>query len=163
MIHRMNPDYDKQLEAAVQRELESLPELVAPPSLTPRVLRVIEQRAQRPWYRRSWQSWPFVWQAASFAVLLALFGGLCLAGRDLGQSAGATAALHEAAGWIAGLNLIENTFNVLASAALLAVKKLGMGVIIASLVMAGLGYALFVGLGTLYFRIAFSKREESTL
>ena len=54
----MNPDYDKQLEAAISRELKALPELAAPAALASRVMAAIEQRARVPWYRRSWQTWP---------------------------------------------------------------------------------------------------------
>jgi hypothetical protein len=38
------------------------------------------------------------------------------------------------------------------------VKKLGTVFIIACLVAAGSGYAMFMGLGTVYLRLAFSKR-----
>ena len=37
----MNPDYDKQLEAAISRELKAMPELAAPGGLANRVMRVI--------------------------------------------------------------------------------------------------------------------------
>jgi hypothetical protein len=159
----MNPDYEKQLEAEIGRELKALPELTAPDALVNRVLRTLEQRARLPWYRRSWQTWPVAWQAASFAMLLALFGGLCLGGWELSQTGTATFALHRAGEWFSGLNVITNTLNALAGAAVLIVKKLGTGFIAAALVFAGLGYALCVGLGTVYFRLAFAKREEFDL
>jgi hypothetical protein len=38
------------------------------------------------------------------------------------------------------------------------VKKLGTGFIVTCLVAAGIGYAMCVGLGTVYFRLAFAKR-----
>ena len=159
----MNPNRDQRLEAVIQRELQSLPELAAPTTLADRVLRLIEQRARLPWYRRSWQAWPVALQAASLAVLLALFGGLCIGGWELSHAKTAALVLHRAAEWLSELNLIGNTLDVLANAALLVMKKLGMGVIIALLVMASLGYALCVGLGTVYYRLAFAKREESCL
>ena len=159
----MNLENDQRLEAAIHRELHALPELAAPTTLADRVMRVIEQRSRLPWYRRSWQMWPMALQAASLAALLALFGGLCLGGWELSQAKIITLALHRGGEWLSGLNLIGNTLNALANAALLVVKKLGSGVIIALLVMAGLGYALCVGLGTVYFRLAFAKREESCL
>ena len=154
----MNPDYDKQLEAAISRELKTLPELAAPGALASRVMATIEQRARVPWYRRSWQTWPMVLQAASLVVLLALFGGLCLGGWQLSQTGTATLALHRVGGWFSGLNVIGNTFHVLVNAVLLAVKKLGTGFIVACLVAAGIGYAMCVGVGTVYFRLAFAKR-----
>jgi hypothetical protein len=154
----MNPDYDKQLDATISRELKALPELAAPGVLANRVMAALEQRVRVPWYRRSWQMWPMVLQAAVLVVLLALFGGLCLAGWELSQAEATTFALHRVGEWFSGLSMIENTFNVLESAAVLVVKKLGTGFIVTCLVVAGIGYAMCVGLGTVYFRLAFAKR-----
>jgi hypothetical protein len=154
----MNPDYDKQLEAAIGRELKALPELAAPTALASRVMAAIEQRARVPWYRRSWQTWPVALQAAVLVVLLALFGGLCLGGWELSQTGTVTLTLHRAGEWLSGLNVIGNTFHVLVNAALLAVKKLGTGFIVACLIAAGVCYAMCIGAGTVYYRLAFSKR-----
>ena len=154
----MNPDYDKQLEAAISRELKALPELAAPGALANRVMAAIGQRARAPWYRRSWQTWPVALQAAALVVLLALFGGLCLGSWQLSQTTTATLALHRAGEWFSGLGLIGNIFNALANAAVLVLKKLGTGVIVACLIAAGTGYAMCIGVGTVYFRLAFAKR-----
>ena len=97
-------------------------------------------------------------QAASLVVLLALFGGLCLGGWQLSQTGTAALALHRLGEWFSGLGVIQNTFNVLADAAVLVVKKLGTGFIVACLIAAGTGYAMCIGLGTVYFRLAFAKR-----
>ncbi len=154
----MNPDYDKQLEAAINRELKTLPELTAPSALANRVMAAIGQSARVPWYRRSWQMWPAAWQAASLVVLLALFGGLCLGGWQLSQAEVTTFALHRVAEWFYGLNVIGNTFSALINAAVLVAKKLGTGFIVACLVAMGTGYAMCIGLGTVYYRLAFAKR-----
>ena len=154
----MNPDYDKQLEAAISRELKALPELAAPGALANRVMAAIGQRARVSWYRRSWQTWPVALQAAALVVMLALFGGLCLGGWQLSQIGTATLALHRVGEWFSGLNVIGNTFSVLVNAAVLVAKKLGTGFIVACLVAAGTGYAMCIGLGTVYFRLAFAKR-----
>jgi hypothetical protein len=154
----MNPDYDKQLEAAISRELKALPELAAPTALASRVMAAIEQRTRVPWYRRSWQTWPVALQAASLVVLLTLFGGLCYGGWELSQAEATTLALHRVGGWFSGLNVIGNTFNVLLNAAVVVVKKLGTGFIVTGLIIVCLGYALCVGLGTVYYRLAFAKR-----
>jgi hypothetical protein len=159
----MNPDYDKRLEAEISRELKALPELAAPVALVNRVMAALEQRATVPWYRRSWQTWPAALQTASLVVLLALFGGLCLAGWELSQTEAATLAVHRVGEWFSGLSVVGNTFNVLVNAAALVVRKLGTGFTIACLVLAGLGYALCIGLGTVYYQLAFAKREECKL
>ena len=154
----MNPDCNKQLEAAISRELKALPELAAPTALASRVMAAIEQRARVPWYRRSWQTWPVALQAASLVVLLTLFGGLCYGGWELSQAEATTLALHRVEGWFSGLNVIGNTFNVLLNAAVVVVKKLGTGFIVTGLIIVCLGYAMCVGLGTVYYRLAFAKR-----
>ena len=159
----MNPDYEKRLEVEINRELKALQELAAPPALANRVMAAIGQRARVPWYRRSWQTWPAAWQAASLAVLLALFGGLCIGGWELSQTRTATLALHRMGEWLSGLSMVGHTLNVLANAALFAVKKLGTGVIVACLVAVGTGYAMCIGAGTVYFRLAFAKRQEFQL
>ncbi|HTY86075.1 MAG TPA: hypothetical protein VMB80_01310 [Candidatus Acidoferrum sp.] len=159
----MKPDHDQQLEAAINAELRPLPEMVAPAALSDRVMRAIEQRARLPWYRRSWQTWPVAWQASSFALLLALFGGLCLGSWELPQTHTPALALHRVGEWLSGLHMIGNTLDVLSRAALLVVKKLGAGVVAACLISMALGYALCVGLGTVYFRLAFEKPKERSL
>jgi hypothetical protein len=146
------------LEAAIDRRLKALPELHAPRTLVPRVMAVIEQRAGVPWYRRAWQTWPMALQAGSLAVLLALFGGLCMGVWQLTHSAGPEAAVHEINGWLAALNMIERTLDVLGSALVLAVQRLGAGFIAACVLLALVCYAVSLGLGTVYVRLAMAKR-----
>ena len=67
-------------------------------------------------------------------------------------------AAHRVGQWFSGLNTIGSLLNILAGSVALVVKKLGTSFIIACLVAAGLGYAMFMGLGTVYFRLAFAKR-----
>jgi hypothetical protein len=159
----MNPDYEKQLEAEIGRELNGLPELAAPAALVPRVLRTIEQRNRLPWYRRSWQSWPMSLQAASFVMLLTVFGGLCLGGGKAVRAEAAVRLLQSAGEWLAGGKAVVNTFGVLANAAGQAVHSLGPGCIALLLILAGTGYVLSLGLGTVFFRLAFAKNRRSTL
>jgi hypothetical protein len=154
----MNLDNDRQLELAISRELKALPELTAPASVANRVLAAIELRLNVPWYRRSWVTWPLALRTASLAAMLALFGGLCLAGWELSRTEPIMSAMHRAGQWFSGLNTIGSVMNILAGSAALVVKKLGTTFIVACLVAAGLGYAIFLGLGTVYFRLAFAKR-----
>jgi len=154
----MNSKDDRQLELAVSRELKALPELTAPASLAGRVMAAIESRRKVPWHGRAWVTWPAGLQAASLAAMLALFGGLCLAGWEMAHSPAVLQAAHGAGHWFAGLNTIGSLFGILADAAVLVVKKLGPAFIIACLVAVGVGYAVFMGAGTYYFRVAFAKR-----
>jgi hypothetical protein len=154
----MNLDNDKQLDLAISRELKTLPELTAPVSVANRVRAAIELRLNVPWYRRSWVTWPLALRMASLAAMLALFGGLCLAGWELSRTEPIMSAMHRAGQWFSGLNTIGSVMNILAGSAALVVKKLGTIFIVACLVGAGLVYAIFLGLGTVYFRLAFAKR-----
>jgi Na+/phosphate symporter len=65
---------------------------------------------------------------------------------------------HRVGQSFSSLNTIGNLLNILASSLALVVKKLGTPFIVACLVAAGLGYAIFLSLGTVYFRLAFGKR-----
>jgi predicted lysophospholipase L1 biosynthesis ABC-type transport system permease subunit len=159
----MNPEYEKRLEAEISRELKSLPELAAPAALVNRVMTALAERARVPWYRRSWQMWPGPLQTASLVVLLALFGGLCFAGRELSHAQATTLALHRVGEGFSQFGVITNTLSALVNAAWLAVMKLGTGFIAACLVTVGLAYVLCVGLGTMYFRLALAKQRETNL
>jgi hypothetical protein len=154
----MNSIDDKQLELEIGRQLKTLPELAAPASLANRVMAAIESRLHVPWYRRSWATWPVALRTASLAAMLVLFGGLCLAGWELSHAETVSLAAHRVGQWFSGLNTIGSLLNILAGSVALVVKKLGTSFIIACLVAVGLGYAMFMGLGTVYFRLAFAKR-----
>lgn len=154
----MNPNHDQQLESAVRRELKALPELTAPPAVANRVMAAIERQLHLPWYRRSWAMWPAGVQVVALTAMLALFGGLCFAGWELSHGETVAQAAHRIGQWFSGLNAISSMLGVLAESIVLVAKKLGTTFIITCLAAAGLGYALFLGLGTVYFRLAFAKR-----
>ena len=154
----MNLDNDRQLELEISRELKALPELTAPASVANHVLAAIELRLNVPWYHRSWVTWPLALRMASLAAMLALFGGLCLAGWEVSRTETILSAMHRAGQWFSGLNTIGSVVNILVASAALVLKKLGTTFIVACLIAAGLGYAIFLGLGTVYLRLAFAKR-----
>jgi hypothetical protein len=159
----MNPDYDKQLETAISRELKALPELAAPTALASRVMAAIEQRARVPWYRRSWQTWPVALRGVSFVGLLAAFAILCFGSWRLAHFATLTPAAREVSGWFSLVNAVWNAANILANALGLAFRSLGPAVAIGSAVMLLISYTACVGLGTVYWRLAFcaSLKERS--
>jgi hypothetical protein len=67
------------LDDRLDRELRRLPSPPAPPTLLPRVLELVGQRARAPWYRRAWVTWPAGWQVASAAALAVVMIGIALA------------------------------------------------------------------------------------
>ena len=66
------------LEAVVGRNLRRLPSPRAPQTLLPRVLSAVQAWSRRPWYSREWLTWPFAWQLASAALLMAILVGTAL-------------------------------------------------------------------------------------
>lgn len=159
----MNSNYDKRLEAAISREMQALPELTAPDAVANRVMAALAQRRHVAWYRRSWATWPVALQTASLVVMLALFGGLCFAGEKILPTETITQAMQHAAHWFSGFSAVGNFFSALANSVLLVATKLGTVFIVACVVAAALGYAMFLGLGTVYFRLAFAKQQPSHL
>jgi hypothetical protein len=154
----MNEDKNSQLEAVVDRELKALPNLRAPKTLLPRVMAMIEQRAGVPWYRRAWQTWPLPLQAVSMLVLLTAFTGLCFGSWQLVHVPAVASATSEANGWFRMLTTTLSTLGVLANALALAVRSLGPLVLFGILMALLLCYAVCVGFGTLYVRLAFARR-----
>ena len=61
-----------ELTAFVDRALEALPAPRAPRTLLPRVLAAVQRWTERPWYQRSWLTWPLAWQTASLAAVACL-------------------------------------------------------------------------------------------
>jgi hypothetical protein len=159
----MNSDYEKKLEIEIDRELKGLPSLRAPVSLAPRVMAVIERRAALPWYRRSWQAWPLPVQALSMLVLLAVFGGICFGGWQLSHTETFAAVVHRVGGLFAVVGMIFKTLGVLGDSVLLVVKQLSTGWIIACVVAGLLGYAMCLGLGTIYVRVGWRTAQETNL
>jgi hypothetical protein len=63
------------LERQLDRELRALPAPHAPRTLLARVMAIVEESAQRPWYSRAWLDWPMRWQFASALLLIGLVAG----------------------------------------------------------------------------------------
>jgi hypothetical protein len=148
---RMNPQYEKQLEAGIRRELDALGQLPAPPALANRILAAIEQRSVVPWYRQSWTAWPFALQTASLTVLLLAFGGLCFGAWELTH--GGTGQGWQG-GWLADAGALWRTLSVLVNTAVTLVGQLGTGIIIAGAALMFVSWVMCIGLGTAYVRLA---------
>ena len=147
----MNPEYEKQLEARVRRELDALDELSAPPALAKRIMRAIEERAAVPCYRQSWSAWSLALRFASLTTLLLAFGGLCW-GSWL-MTHGATVP-----GWMntlyADLSALCRTAVVLADTVASLFSQLGTGVIVGGAAVMFTVWVMCIGLGTAYVRLA---------
>lgn len=154
----MSLEYERKLEAETDRELKALPDIAAPATLVARVMAAIEKRAALPWFRRAWDTWPGPLQGVFLVALLALFGGMCYGGWEASHTATFGLAVHKISGWFSGLAAIYTAFNALAGAIVALIKQVNSTILLAIFCAAGLGYAIFLGLGTMYFRLAFAKR-----
>src|SRR5215470_248074 len=154
----MNLEHERELELEIDRELKGMPDLEAPGTLASRVMRTIERRQALCWYNLPWESWPKFLRFGALAFLMLMFGGLCVASWQLTMAAGVSSAVQEVSGAFSGLATVWNTFNVLLGAVVVVFKHLGTGFMIGCVVIAGLGYAVCVGLGTAWLRLAFARR-----
>jgi hypothetical protein len=154
----MNFEQEKQLEQEIDRALKELPQLDAPPTLMRRVMQAVENRRSLHWYNQPWQYWPLGLRIAALTFLCLLFGGVCVASWHLTRAAGLTAAMQELGGTFSGVTTVWNIVTVLLNAIVLVVKHLGTGFMIGCLMVFALGYALCLGLGTAYVRLAFARR-----
>lgn len=154
----MNPHDEKQLEAAISRELKALPNLRAPSSLAARVMATIEQRQAVPWYRQAWQHWPLPLQAVATLVLVASFSSLCFLSWQFMRTPDFALAAAKAGSLFSGFGVVWKAFAVLKGALLLAVKAVNPAILIGCGVALAMGYALCLGLGTVYVRLGFARR-----
>jgi hypothetical protein len=154
----MSLEYEKNLEVEIDRELYSLPEVPAPATLISRVMASIELRKALPWFRRAWHTWPSSLQRAFLVAMLALFAGICFGAWEGTHTATFGLAVHTIGGWFSCFEAIWTTLNALAAAGVALIKQVNSAVLIGFLCAAGLGYAVFLALGTMYVRLAFAKR-----
>ena len=154
----MSLEYEKKLELEVDRELKALPEFTAPATLVSRVMAAIELRKALPWFRRAWHTWPGSLQGLFLITMVALVGGICFGVWEGSHTATFSLAVHKVGGWFSGLSAIYAALNALAGAIVAMIKQVNSGILMAFLCAAGLGYALFLALGTMYVRMAFAKR-----
>lgn len=154
----MNPNPEHELEALVDRELKSLPPLSAPPTLAPRILAALAARAEAPWYRRAWQTWPLPLQGASLAVLLALFGTICFGGWRLFQSEAVVETSAKVGGVLSVFELVIRTLGVLRDAGLQVIQHVGSGYVMGFAVVVLMAYAVCLALGSACARFALARR-----
>jgi hypothetical protein len=157
----MKPEQQDPLERRVHQLLKALPEVTAPATLVPRVMASVAARFSLPWYRQSWQTWPFLLQVVTLVVVVASFGALTFAAWQLGRAAGLAAVRQEIGEMFSGVGAVWNVLSVLLGAIRLVVGRLGTGFLVGCLAAAALAYALFVGLGTVYLRLMFAQRQQS--
>jgi hypothetical protein len=159
----MNSEYEKQLEAAIDRELKSLPELSAPRALASQVLAMLAARSALPWYRQPWQAWPLALRAGSLAVLLAALGGLYFAACIFTESAPVATAAQECNHWLAGLAALWRGLNTLPGVLGSVLNYAGPRFLGACVVAVALAYAACIAAATCYYRLGFARSKNGNV
>ena len=157
-MKNMSLERERELELEIDRELKMLADLEAPGTLSRRVLQEIKHRRSLPWYNQPWQNWPIALRVAVLALLGIMFGSLCVASWQLTRAAGVSAASQELGGLFSGVATVWNTINVLLNAVVVVFRHLGTTFMIGCIVIASLGYALCMALGTAWVRLAIARR-----
>jgi hypothetical protein len=153
----MNLEYEKQLEAEIERELKTLRSLRAPLTLASRVMAAIEKRTALPWFLRAWPAWPIALRIASLGMMLALFGGLCFGAWEL-SNAGSNILPPKLGGWLSAIGALGDVVTVLLTAVGSVVRQLGPLFLLGYVAVLTFGYALCLGLGTLGMKVALARR-----
>ncbi len=155
----MNPEFDKQLEAEIDRQLKDLPELAAPPTLISRTMNAIARPAA-PWHARPWAMWPAGLRAAYLVVTLGALAGAFLEWRAVAPGLfGSLAARF--AHWRAGVECLSNAVGALAGAAAVILDHFGKGVVLPCVLVVILAYAACIGFGTVFVRLALSGSRRN--
>jgi hypothetical protein len=155
----MNPNkLDSDWEIHLDRRLRELPDRPAPTTLMPRVLAAIRARAL-PWYKRTWWTWPRGLQILSLVLTSVLLGGITWLALHTGNLGWGGEFDQKLAQWLGPLTALWSVLGVLAEALATIVRSAGtVGLCVAGGVLLTM-YLSCVGLGTLFYRVAFSQRS----
>jgi hypothetical protein len=145
-------------EDALTEELRRLPDVEAPETLIPRVMALIRAKARLPWWRQTWWHWP---PAAQLFVLLSFLGlviGLSCYGPQAWDALAASPLGQAVAGWLQALAPLADGLSALVNAFALIIRQTGTLALILTAVVCLAMYLSCLGLGTMMYRVAFSKR-----
>ena len=104
--------------------------------------------------------WPLALQAVSLLLLMALFGGLCFASWKVSHAENFAAAMQRPLEWISGLGAMWHAFTVVLGGIALAIKQLHTGILIGLFAALALGYAMCLGVGTVYVRLGMARPQR---
>ncbi len=152
-------DEEKKLEAWVGAKLGALPERRAPSELMERVWQAVREREERPWWRRGWATWPR-WAQTTCGLLssalvcgLAMFAPLWGWGGFLEWFNGVatdvmTKVFRPLEVWWVGVKAM----GLAASSLVQSVSPIGWWAMGLGLVVVGVLYGCFLGMGLALYR-----------
>lgn len=155
MKHMRNGLDGERWVEALDRELKSLPDHQAPPTLIPSVLAAIEARSARPWYKQSWVSWPVGVRLVVTAVSLLVIAASAWSWADIVSNLGVFGSVEETISdfvYIAGavMNLAYLVVNAVITGLARTYSPFLLGIAIVLIAM----YLACIGCGTLLYRLA---------
>ena len=151
----MKHEPDKNLERLIHERLRALPEIEAPTTLVPGVLRKIAARRRAAWWEGAYPEWPLGMQILSGVLLLGFVGSAFAFHDEILHS------LRELIGRIAaGSQFLKPLWTLWET--LLEVLKILAGSIksqflIIGAVVVGMLYLSTIGLGTMVYRVVAGK------
>lgn len=156
----MNP-HDQSTTARWERELDrrlkNLPDRPAPADLAPRVLAAIAARAQAPWYRRPWTRWPRSVQVFSLAVTSFLLGSLTYAILHFPDLAAGDGYGRQLDTWMAPVRALWDAAVVVVGVIGGLLSRVSTWVWCVAGAVCAVMYLTCIGLGTVFYRLAFHK------
>jgi hypothetical protein len=154
----MESNPQKTLEDLIHRELSKLPERPAPETLVPRVLAKVQARQQKRWWQRPWPQWPWAAQLASLPLMLASVAAALFAVSVLWKLLLGYTDLLTVSQAVESMADVWDFFGVLGNAALMVARSVGQQWLLLALFVPVSMYLACVGLGTLWYRLALSRR-----
>ena len=150
----MTPPGNQKLERFMHRTLRDLPPRRAPHALSARVLDAIQQRAARPWWRKSFAHWPLParggFVVASLALMLGILG--LLSGVDAARLAGGALPQWE---WFGAVAAVVSAFTAFFS---IVFRTIQPPWLYGGLVFFATVYAVLFGLGATAYRTLHHRR-----
>lgn len=150
----MIPPDDHKLEGFIHQTLRDLPARRAPHTLSTRVLAAIQQRAARPWWRKSFAHWPLPARGGFVTASLALMAGFLwlLSGVDAVQLIGRAFSQSEWFGAAAAVvSAIVDFFAIV-------VRTIQPPWLYAGVAFLATVYAVLFGLGATVYRTLQNRR-----
>jgi hypothetical protein len=155
----MNPKdnlYQEQLERVIHSELKKLPDLQPPPTLIQNVLKELELRAHRPWWRKPFLLWPRGIQTIFVMCTLSLVAGSVYGASAVGDWVGNHPVLPFV-GRMATLVLDNSILLVMALVDYVA--SLGSWWWLAALAAVSCMYISCLGVGLAFLKVISPQRE----
>lgn len=150
---------EKELEELLHLELRRLSDRPAPATLIPRVMSRIQAKSLVSWWQRPCLTWPALAQAVSILLLCGLVGAIRFWFGDSSLHWNLNQVPESAIGWLSPLSGIATGLATLLKALVIVTQQAGQFFWLAALSVSLLAYLSCLGVGTVFYRLAFARKE----